>query len=149
MSGVSYSLTLKHNITERYMEAILQDVLPFSWLNNLHRKLIHGGRELEQGKFTTDTLRQHRQYSILQGNVEPFLLVLVYISWIKIKIAQEHIQLSFYLVYTGKCICIITETRERNIVDHSLIKVWVQSYHALIQLRNREIFDNSLIRVWV
>lgn len=95
----------------------------FSWLNNLHRKLIHGGRELEQGKFTTDTLRQHRQYSILQGNVEPFLLVLVYISWIKIKIAQEHIQLSFYLVY--KCICIITETRERNVVDHSLIKVWV------------------------
>lgn len=89
----------------------------FSWLNNLHRKLIHGGRELEQGKFTTDTLRQHRQHSILQDNV------LVYISWIKIKIAEEHIQLSFYLVY--KCICIITETRERNIVDHSLIKVWV------------------------
>lgn len=47
-----------------------------------------------------------------------------------------------------RCItCIITETRRRDISDHSLIRVFLKSYHALIlktETKYRDMFDNFL-----
>lgn len=43
--------------------------------------------------------------------------------------------------------CIITDTRRRDISDHSLIRVFLKSYHALIlktETKYRDMFDNFL-----